>query len=132
MSNQIIEALEERDKKLCEFYDLQNPLRRGFLLAKEIVEKTIMEYHLPAAGLSEQWEHLPKEHLIKIIYKLSAALAGSGQEWKELYRKSRHQLEYIFICLQGAIREDKPLNEHDLYRTTKHILKETPSIGLTD
>lgn len=50
--------------------------------------------------------------------------------WKELYRKSRHQLEYIYVCLQGAIRDDKPLSEYDLYRTTKKVLKETPSIDL--
>lgn len=40
----ITKALEDKDKQLAEHgYDLQNPLRRGFMLAEDLVKKTIAD-----------------------------------------------------------------------------------------
>lgn len=35
----LLQRLADKDKSLSEFYDLQDPFRRGFMLAEEIVKK---------------------------------------------------------------------------------------------
>lgn len=35
----LLQRLADKDKALSEFYDLQDPFRRGFMLAEEIVKK---------------------------------------------------------------------------------------------
>lgn len=35
----LLQRLDDKDKELSEFYDLQSDLRRGFMLAEDIVKK---------------------------------------------------------------------------------------------
>ena len=41
----LLQRLADKDKALSEFYDLQNPIRQGFMLAEEIVQKWCKEFY---------------------------------------------------------------------------------------